>query len=201
MCQLSAGCRGDLFLSEQRLAGAIVNSPNSALEEAMRYCIQPATSADVAFMALAMDPDTSEWGNGEAEYADRLLMTCATSTQVWAARDTGGMPCALWGVAPKSDDMEVGCVWLLACEQFEQEPNDFRDLSGLVFSEMLGEFSQLENFVDVRKERAVELLRSIGFTVEPAATHFGSGTLCHRVVLEAGNPYAPPVADHSARLN
>src|SRR4029450_13550780 len=92
----------------------------------MRYCIQPATSADGALMALAMDPDAGEWGKSESEHADRLLMTCASSTQVGAARDTAGMPCALWGVAPKADDTDVGCIWLLACEQFEQDPKDFR---------------------------------------------------------------------------
>jgi hypothetical protein len=167
----------------------------------MRYCIQHATSADVAFMALAMDPDSGEWGSNETEHADRLLMTCASSTQVWAARDNAGTPCALWGVAPKSDDEEIGCVWLLACEQFEQEPADFRNLSGMVFAEMLGEYVQLENFVDVRKERAVELLRSIGFTVDPAATHSASGTLCHRVWLEAGNTRSLSLAERSAVLN
>jgi hypothetical protein len=166
----------------------------------MRYCIQPATSADVAFMALAMDPDSGDWGRNDSEHADRLLMTCASSTQVWAARDGSGMPCALWGVAPKSDDTDVGCIWLLACEQFEQDPNDFRALSGLVLSEMLGEYTQLENFVDARKERAVELLRSIGFTVEPAVTH-ASGMLCHRVTLEAGKALSAPTAGQRSRLN
>ncbi len=153
----------------------------------MRYCIQPATSADVAFMALAIEPDSNEWGISETEQADRLLTTCASSTQVWAARDMGGMPCALWGVAPKTEDNDIGCVWLLACEQFEQQPADFRNLSSMVFAEMLGEYAQLENFVDARKDRAVELLRSIGFTVEPAATHSASGALCHRVWLEAAS--------------
>jgi hypothetical protein len=71
----------------------------------------------------------------------------------------------------------------------------------MVFAEMLGEYVQLENFVDVRKERAVELLRSIGFTVDPAATHSASGTLCHRVWLEAGNTRSLSLAERSAVLN
>lgn len=167
----------------------------------MRYCIQPANSVDVAFMALAIEPESREWGKGEEEHADRLLNTCAASTQVWAARDPGGMPCALWGVTPKSDDSDVGCVWLLACEQFEEAPTDFRNLSSMVFAEMLGEYAQLENFVDVRKERAVELLRAIGFTVDPAATHSASGTVCHRVWLDAEKARPATLAEGPAMLN
>jgi hypothetical protein len=168
----------------------------------MRYCIQPATSADVAFLALAMDPNSTEWGGGaELEQANRLLNTCASSTQVWAARDRTGTPYALWGVMPKSDDFEVGCLWLLACEQFGVETEELLELSGLVLAEMLAQYSRLENFVDVRKDRAIELLRSIGFTVEPAALHLASGKLCHRVWLEAPSLHATATADRPALLN
>ena len=162
----------------------------------MRYCIQPATSADIAFLALAMDQtaasrEGAEPEKDEAMGADRLLSTCVSSTQVWAAHDMQGVPCALWGVAPKADDIETGCIWLLAGQQFEQTPSDFRTLSSLVLGEMLSEYPRLENLIDVRKERAVELLRSIGFTVDPAATHAASGKVCHRAWIEAGEDDQP----------
>jgi len=42
----------------------------------MRYCIQPATSVDVAFLAAVMDENREQWtGDGEAVPIDRLLQT------------------------------------------------------------------------------------------------------------------------------
>ena len=115
----------------------------------MRYSIQPATSTDVAFLAMAIDPGASDWGGGnENEQANRLLRTCASSTQVWAVRDRNGVPHALWGVSPKDDDGEVGCMWLLAGEQLEGAPDDFRALSGMVLGEMFSQYARLENYVD-----------------------------------------------------
>jgi hypothetical protein len=138
----------------------------------MRYCIQPATSVDVAFLAVVMDENREPWsGAPDGLHADRLLETCACSTQIWAARDNKGTPTALWGVAPMSDDPEVGHLWMLACEAFDNDPHEFEALSRLVFSEMLDQFPRLENFIDGRKVRAIELLRAIGFTIEPAEQH------------------------------
>jgi hypothetical protein len=135
----------------------------------MRYCIQPATSVDVAFLATAMDED-GEVGGGRGGVVpiDRLLQTCACSTQIWAARNEKGMPSALWGVAPGADDPDIGHLWMLACEVFDDEPGELQQLSRLVFGEMLAQFPRLENFIDARKIRAIELLRSIGFEIEPA---------------------------------
>jgi hypothetical protein len=134
----------------------------------MRYSIQPATSVDVAFLAAVIDEDRDQWSPGEDMPAERLLRTCAGSTQVWAARDADGTPAALWGVTPVPDDPEVGHLWMLACEVFDNRPADLQSLSRLVFGEMLTQYLRLENFVDARKQRAIELLRSIGFTIEPA---------------------------------
>ena len=152
----------------------------------MRYSIQPATSTDVAFLAMAIDPGASDWGGGnENEQANRLLRTCASSTQVWAVRDRNGVPHALWGVSPKDDDAEIGCMWLLAGEQLEGAPEDFRALSGMVLGEMFSQYVRLENYVDAGKERALELLRFVGFNIEPAKTVVGSEMVCHRVWMEA----------------
>ena len=135
----------------------------------MRYCIRPATSVDVAFLAAVMDERGSPWSDeAEAMPIDRLLRTCACSAQIWAARDTDGTPTALWGVAPRSDDPQIGHLWMLACEAFDNDPEELQELPRLVFGEMLGEFPRLENFIDSRKVRAIELLRAIGFVVERA---------------------------------
>jgi hypothetical protein len=154
----------------------------------MRYQIQLATSVDVAFLAAVIDEDGAQL-NGQGEDSgiplDRLLQTCACSTQVWAARDSNGTPTALWGVTPVSDDPEVGHLWMLACEAFDNDPTALGSLSRLVFGEMLSQFPRLENYVDSRKVRAIELLRSIGFAVEPAVPRPAADADFHRVWIDS----------------
>ena len=152
----------------------------------MRYQVQLATSVDVAFLAAVMDDDRQPLtGNGNAAPIDHLLQTCACSAQVWAARDRNGTPTALWGVTPVSDDPDVGHLWMLACEAFDNSPAELGSLSRLVFGEMLSQFPRLENYVDSRKVRAIELLRSIGFTVEPAIPRPAADADFHRVWIDS----------------
>jgi hypothetical protein len=152
----------------------------------MRYQIQLATSVDVAFLAAVIDEDREQWNSDNgAVPIDRLLQTCACSAQVWAARDSNGTPTALWGVTPVSDDPEVGHLWMLACETFDNNPAELESLSRLVFGEMLSQFPRLENYVDSRKVRAIELLRSIGFAVEPAIPRPADDADFHRVWIDS----------------
>ena len=152
----------------------------------MRYQVQLATSVDVAFLAAVIDEDHEQWkSDSDAVPVDRLLQTCACSTQVWAARDSSGTPTALWGVTPVSDDPEVGHLWMLACEAFDNSPAELGSLSRLVFGEMLSQFPRLENYVDSRKVRAIELLRSIGFAVEPAIPRLAADADFHRVWIDS----------------
>jgi hypothetical protein len=152
----------------------------------MRYQIQLATSVDVAFLASVIDEGREPWSAGEDTLAvDRLLQTCASSTQVWAARTNDGTPMALWGVTPVSDDPDVGHLWMLACEIFDNNPAELESLSRLVFGEMLHQFGRLENFVDARKVRAIDLLRSIGFAVEPAVPQPAADADFHRVWIDS----------------
>jgi len=162
----------------------------------MRYCVQPATAKDVAMLALAMDEedtgDTEFDRNGEQKALDHLLNAFLSSTEVWAAHDRDGQPCALWGVGPTSHDSEVGRFWLLTCEEVETAPHDLVALSIIVLPEMLASYARLESIVDMRNDRAIGLLRGLGFTVEPAALHEASGRLCHRVWIEADATFLAP---------
>jgi len=152
----------------------------------MRYCVQPATSVDVAFLATVMDENREQWtGDGEAVPLDRLLQTCACSTQIWAARDPDGTPTALWGVAPGPDDPQVGHLWMLACEAFDNNSTELEGLSRLVFGEMLSQFPRLENFIDSRKVRAIAMLRAIGFAIEPATPQPAVEGDFHHVWIDA----------------
>ncbi|MBI2738137.1 MAG: hypothetical protein HYX38_16520 [Rhodospirillales bacterium] len=152
----------------------------------MRYQVQLATSVDVAFLAAVIDEDHDQWsGERDGMQINRLLQTCACSAQVWAARDSNGTPTALWGVTPVSDDPDVGHLWMLACETFDNNPTELESLSRLVFGEMLSQFPRLENYVDSRKVRAIELLRSIGFAVEPAVPRPTDDANFHRVWIDS----------------
>jgi len=155
----------------------------------MRYCVQPATAKDVAMLALSMgDDDAGEIEfdrNGEQKVLDHLLNAFLSSTEVWAAHNREGQPCALWGVGPTSQDFDVGRFWLLTCEEVETAPHDLAALSIIVLPEMLATYARLESIVDAQNLRAVSLLQGLGFTVEPAAFHQASDRPCHRVWIEA----------------
>jgi hypothetical protein len=157
----------------------------------MRYLVQPATAKDVAILALAMaDEDAGEVeydrnSEGEQRPLDHLLNAFLSSTEVWAAHDPKGQPCALWGVGPTSQDLEVGRFWLLTCEEVETAPRDLAALSTIVLPEMLETYTRLESIVDPQNQRALSLLQGLGFTVEPPAFHESTGRQCHRVWIEA----------------
>lgn len=155
----------------------------------MRYCVQPATAKDVAMLALSMEDEDAgdiEYDrNGEQKVLDHLLNAFLSSTEVWAAHNSDGQPCALWGVGPTSQDFDVGRFWLLTCEEVETAPHDLAALSIIVLPEMLASYTRLESIVDAQNLRAVALLRGLGFTVEPAAYHQPSERPCHRVWIEA----------------
>ena len=156
------------------------------VETLMRYSVQLATSVDVAFLAAVIDEDREQWsGDGDAVPIDRLLRTCACSTQVWAARDSDGTPTALWGVTPVSDDPTSDICGCWPARPSTTTPTSSNRSSRLVFGEMLSQFPRLENFVDSRKVRAIELLRSIGFAIEPAIPRPADDADFHRVWIDS----------------
>ena len=162
----------------------------------MRYCVQQATAKDVAMLALAMgEEDAGETEldrGGDRNALDQLVNAFLSSTEVWAAHDREGQPCALWGVGPINHDHDVGRFWLLTCEEVETAPHDLAALSIIVLPEMLASYTRLESIVDARNDRAIGLLRGLGFTVEPAALHEASGRLCHRLWIEADATFLAP---------
>ena len=151
----------------------------------MRYQVQLATSVDVAFLAAVIDEDREQWSGDDAVPIDRLLQTCACSTQVWAARDSQWHADRFVGRHPgfrrsrSRPSLDAGLRGL------RQQPRELGSLSRLVFGEMLSQFPRLENYVDSRKVRAIELLRSIGFAVEPAIPRPAADADFHRVWIDS----------------
>jgi hypothetical protein len=175
------------------------------MEAVMRYCVQPATAEDVALLAIAMnsDDDVETSDRGVDDPGDQLLHAFISSTHVWAARDREDQPCALWGVGPASQDQEVGRFWLLTSEETGAQARDIDivALSIMIVPEMLSHYQRLESVIDARNARAVELVKLIGFTIEPAKIHELTGRLCHRVWVDSDETVLPSFTGSGRLLN
>ena len=67
-------------------------------------------------------------------------------------------------------------------------------LSIMILPEMLSHYRRLESIIDARNQRAVELVKLLGFKIEPARLHELTGRLCHHVWVdseETALPLAP----------
>jgi hypothetical protein len=154
----------------------------------MRYCIREATSLDMARIARVMVERSGDWSGSTAGAAvERLQEAWRLSRRVWVTLDSGGLPAALFGIAPMEDaDEAVGRFWILALDAFDNGDRDFRAVARLVFDEMLQEFDRVENVIDSGKTRTIDLLKSLGFAIEPATTRAGLQGRFHRAWLSGG---------------
>lgn len=153
----------------------------------MRHQVLPATSQDVASLARMLEgsPGYLDWPDKAP--GDRLLEACAFSTQIWAARRLSDhSTSALWGVAPGLENPAAGYLWMLASAAFDEESTELAMLCRLVFAEMLQQFPRIEQLVDARSDRTIDLLRGLGFTIGRARRQPGSPELLHHVWLESG---------------
>ncbi|TAJ85382.1 MAG: hypothetical protein EPO10_13750 [Reyranella sp.] len=152
----------------------------------MRYQVQAATSADVAYVANLLEDQHAAADWPEKQPCDRLIEACAFSTQIWAARRVSdGATTALWGVTPRLDNPEIGYVWMLPVAKFDGESRDFSMLCRLVFAEMLDQFPRLEQHIDTREDRMLDLLRELGFQIGAPQRQLGSPGILHHVWLES----------------
>jgi hypothetical protein len=93
---------------------------------------------------------------------------CRVSRRVWIALDSAGQPAALFGVTPVPRDLRTGQFWLLLFRSFDDDGRDLVAMTWLVMDEVFREFERVENVIDSRKSWILQLLASIGFTVERA---------------------------------
>lgn len=166
----------------------------------MRYCVQAATAEDVALLAVAMNIEEKREADAgrSAQSGEQLVDAFLTSTHVWAARNRANQPCALWGVGPASQDGEVGRFWLLTCEETGVQAGDMVAMGIMILPEMLSHYPRLESVIDAGNQHAVELVKLIGFTIEPARIHELTGRLCHRVWVDS-DEIELPLARRSIR--
>jgi hypothetical protein len=172
------------------------------MEAIMRYCVQPATAEDVALLAVAMNDDAATPSERVVDQSgNQLLRAFISSTHVWAARDRENQPCALWGVGPASQDYEVGRFWLLTSEEIGEQARDMVALSIMILPEMLSHYRRLESVIDAHNQRAVELVKLIGFRIEPAKIHELTRRLCHRVWVDSDEAGFPSMTSRGQLLN
>lgn len=134
------------------------------------FAIDVATAADVVVLGSrlrAADVEEIRAASGLAP-AEALRRSYDFSTHVWAVRDTGGGPIALWGVGPLSLVGGRGCPWLLAADAFEGLGRDIARLSRPLLAAVRDHYPHLENRVDARHASAVRWLSWLGFTIGPA---------------------------------
>jgi hypothetical protein len=155
----------------------------------MRCTIHPATAQDVASVAIAHQTASQDTSR---EWLEALLEACAMSRQVWTAANAQGEPLAFIGAAPWTDDPERGRLWFVVLATYDVNDGDLKAVMRLTLMEMLQVFSHLENHVSAEKAWALELMRDVGFTVEPA---LGSPEGArHRVWIDADATGALPAA-------
>jgi hypothetical protein len=131
----------------------------------MRCTIHPATAQDVASVAIAHQTETQD---SSREWLGALLEACAMSRQVWTAANAQGQPLAFIGAAPWTEDPDRGRLWFVVLASYDVNDGDLKAVMRLTLIEMLQVFGQLENHVSAEKAWALELMRDVGFTVEPA---------------------------------
>jgi hypothetical protein len=147
------------------------------------------------------DDEATPSERGVDESGKQLVQAFVSSTHVWAARDRENQPCALWGVGPASQDHEVGRFWLLTSEEIGAEARDMVALSIMILPEMLSHYRRLESVIDAHNQRAVELVKLIGFRIEPAKIHELTGRLCHRVWVDCDETVLPSLTSSGRLLN
>ena len=146
----------------------------------MRFTIHLATAQDFASVAVAHQTDSHD---GSHVWLEALLEACAMSRQVWTAANAHGEPLAFIGAAPWTEDPDRGRLWFVVLASYDVNDGDLKAVMRLTLIEMLQVFSQLENHVSAEKAWALELMRDVGFTVEPALASPDGAR--HRVWIDA----------------
>jgi hypothetical protein len=155
----------------------------------MRCTIHLATAQDVACVAIAHHTESHD---GSREWLEALLEACAMSRQVWTAANAQGEPLAFIGAAPWTDDPDRGRLWFVVLAAYDVNDGDLKAVMRLTLMEMLQVFSHLENHVSAEKAWALDLMRDVGFTVEPALGSPDGAR--HRVWIDADAAGAPSAA-------
>lgn len=147
--------------------------------------VQPATPADLAgVLADIRDADRREClAQTLLQPADAVAFILGNSVRAWAGR-VDGKPACLFGVARSSLlSPDWGRPWLVGTPLLEQNERAFLRRNKAYISEMISLFPKLENWVDMRNEKAVRWLAWLGFRIHDAEPHGPLGRPFHRFTM------------------
>ena len=152
-----------------------------------RITIRPATIADVA----AILPNLREADRRECIAQSligpdvALAVTMRNAVAAWVGL-VDGVPACLFGVSrttPLTPDW--GTPWMVGTDLIEKHERAFLRRNKAYICEMQILFPKLENWVDMRNEKAVRWLAWLGFKIHDAEPHGPLGRLFHRFTMEA----------------
>ena len=87
-------------------------------------------------------------------------------SSLWSFTAISSMPVAIIGVFPVNITLGAGIPWMLGTEEVYDRGRELLTYGPKVVSLMHRTFDRLENIVSADNDRAIRLLRKLGFTVE-----------------------------------
>jgi hypothetical protein len=138
----------------------------------MKCALREPNGKDIKAVAAAMRQcDRDEiWASSHS--LPRRALERGVATAVFARTGlVNDKPVCIFGVSPGSLLSGGGVPWMLATPGLLRAQRPFLRLSRPLVELMNDIFPQLVNYVDARNVDSVRWLRSLGFTVEPAAPH------------------------------
>lgn len=149
--------------------------------------IRPATWDDIApIVANIREDDRREcMAQTLLQPADALAFVMRSAVRAWVGLVDGQHAC-IFGVSRSSlSTLEWGTPWLIGTPLIERHERAFLRRNKAYISEFKTIFPKMENWVDMRNEKAVRWLAWLGFKIHDAEPHGPLGRLFHRFTLEA----------------
>lgn len=152
-----------------------------------RIEIRPATWADIAPIAANIRAaDRREClAQTLLQPEDAIAYVMGSAARAWVGLVDGEHAC-IFGVSRSSlMTLEWGEPWLMGTPLLERHERAFLRRNKAYISEFINIFPKLQNWVDMRNEKAVRWLAWLGFTIHPAEPHGPLGRPFHRFTMEA----------------
>jgi len=147
--------------------------------------IRPATMADIALIV----PNLREADRRECvaqtllQPEDAITFVMRSAVRAWAGTIDGEIAC-LFGVSRSSlTTLEWGTPWMMGTPLIERHERAFLRRNKPYISEFKSIFPKLENWVDMRNEKAVRWLAWLGFKIHDAEPHGLLGRPFHRFTM------------------
>ncbi|WP_445505062.1 hypothetical protein [Microvirga sp. G4-2] len=150
-----------------------------------RIEVRPATAEDIsAIVANIREADRREClAQTMLPPADALAATMNSALRAWVGL-VDGVPACLFGVSRSSTlTPEWGRPWLVGTPLLERHERAFLRRNKAYISEFISIAPKLENWVDMRNEKAVRWLAWLGFKIHDAEPHGPLGRLFHRFTM------------------